>query len=390
MKVYFIGQKGMPAKSGGVERHVEELATRLVKVGHEVYVYTRPSYTDHKSKEYKGVRLISLPSIATKHLDAITHTFLACLDISRRDADIIHFHSIGPSSLIWLVKLLKPGVPVISTFHTRCYFHKKWGIIARLYLKLGELIACLFADKTISVSCSLKEYAKKRYGAETEYIPNGVSLSKGIAAKEIIKWGLKEGNYILAVSRLVRHKGLGYLIKAYKQIKTGKKLVIVGGGSFTDGYVKELKELAVGNKNIIFTGAQHGRALAELFSNAYLFVQPSESEGLSIALLEAMSYKRPTLVSNIPENLEAIGNAGFNFKNKSFVSLRNRLNYVLKNKRLAKEKALVGYERVKEFYNWNNIIREIVKVYEKSLALKKESGFAQPTKFARKFINFIF
>ena len=191
MKIYFIGQKGIPSKFGGVEKHVEDLSTRLVKAGHEVFVYTRANYTNKNLKKYHGVNLISLPTVATKHLDAITHTFRACLDLIKRDADVIHFHSIGPSSLIWLVKLLKPGVPVVFTFHTKCYEHKKWGHIAKTYLRLAEKIACYSANKVITISQSLTSYAKSRHNIEAAFIPNGVSAMKILKANRIKKWGLK-------------------------------------------------------------------------------------------------------------------------------------------------------------------------------------------------------
>lgn len=264
MKIYFIGQKGIPAIYGGVEKHVEELATRLVKAGHEVFVYTRPNYTAKNLKKYQGVNLISLPTIATKHLDAISNTVRACLDLTSREVDIIHFHSIGPSSLIWLVKLLKPGAPIIFTFHTKCYEHKKWGVLAKLCLKIGERIACRLADKVIAISPSLSEYALAKHKISAIYLPNGVSLPKIIKAESIKKIGLKKDNYILTVTRLVEHKGVQYLIAAYQNLKTDKKLVIAGGGVYTDDYVKELKLAAQGNKNIIFTGNQSGKNLAEL------------------------------------------------------------------------------------------------------------------------------
>lgn len=390
MKIYFIGQKGIPGRSGGVETHVEELSSRLAKSGHDVYVYTRPNYTDPNLKKYKGVNLISLPSVATKHLDAISHTFKACLDVIHRDADIIHFHSIGPSSLIWLVKIFKPGVPVVSTFHTRDYFHKKWGVFARICLKLGEAAACLLPDRTIAVSHSLKKYADEKYGINTVYIPNGVNIPRYLSAKEIKRWNLEKGNYILTVSRLVRHKGVHHLIEAYNQIKTGKKLVIVGDGSFTDDYVWELRLLADGNKNIIFTGAQSGETLKELFSNSYLFVQPSESEGLSIALLEAMSYKKTCLVSDIPENIEAIEDAGFLFKNMDPDSLAEKLRYLLKHPALVKSKEIYGYDRAKIYYSWKNITKDVIKVYNMTILARTERSGIFKLKFVRKFISFLF
>jgi len=370
MKIYFIGQKGIPAKFGGVERHAEELATRLVKAGHQVYAYTRTNYTDSKLKKFKGVNLISLPTIATKHLDAIVHTFMACLDARKRQADIIHFHSIGPSSLIWLVKILNPRVPIVATFHTKCYEHQKWGSLAKLYLKFGEIILCSLADKTITVSRVLSDYVEKKYKIIANYIPNGVKLSKNFSARKIKKWGLKKDNYILVVSRLIKHKGIHSLIKAYKQIKTDKKLVITGDGCYTDSYIKELKTLAKSNDNIIFTNNQSGDTLAELFSNAFLFVQPSESEGLSVALLEAMSYGKCAIVSDIPENVEATGENNSAFKNKNINSLRNKLIYFLNNPLIVKKYGKKLKARAKKNYNWENIVNQTIKVYQQAIKLK--------------------
>ena len=367
MKIYFIGQKGLPALYGGIEKHVEELSTRLVKAGHEVFVYTRSNYTDKNLKKYQGVNLISLPTIATKHFDAISHTFYCCLNLMKRDVDIIHFHSIGPSSLIWLVKLLKPGTPVVFTFHTKCYEHKKWGALAKLCLRIGERVACRLADKVITISPSLAEYIFVKYKIDAAYIPNGVSLSKIVKADRIKKWGLKKDNYILTVTRLVGHKGVRYLIEAYKNLKTNKKLVIAGGGAYTNNYVKELKAAASGNKNIIFTGNQAGYELVELFSNAYLFVQPSESEGLSIALLEAMAYKNCVIVSDIIENKYVVGEAGFIFKNKNIKNLRIKLIYLLKQPQLVKKYGLLAKARVSQNYNWSKIVLATLKIYCQTL-----------------------
>jgi len=379
MKIYFIGQKGIPAKFGGVEKHVEDLSTRLVKAGHEVFVYTRTNYTDKNLKKYRGVNLISLPTFATKHLDAITHTFRACFDLAKREVDIIHFHSIGPSSLIWLAKLLKPGVPVVFTFHTKCYEHKKWGRLAKMYLKFSELIACRSANKIITISPSLTSYAKSKYGINSVYIPNGVSLPKTIKANKIKKWDLKKDNYILTVTRLVGHKGVQYLIDAYKKLKTSKKLVIVGDGAYTDNYVKDLKASAEGNKNIIFTGNQVGDELAELFSNTYLFVQPSESEGLSIALLEAMSYVKCVLVSDIKENTDVTKNCGFSFKTKNVKSLQLKLIYLLKHPSLVRKYGLLAKAEINKNYNWSKLVVSTIKIYRQTLA----SASKKPSRFLR-------
>lgn len=391
MKVYFIGQKGMPAKFGGVEAHVEDLSKRLVQLGHEANVYTRPNYTDPKLKEFAGVNLISLPNLASKHLDAISATFRAIWDLRKREVDVIHFHSIGPSSLLPLAKIIKPGVPIVATFHTRCYQHQKWGFFARTYLKFGELMLNVFADKVITISESLNKYAQEKYHSNPVYAPNGVNLPQRLEANQIKQWGLDKGNYIVTVSRLVRHKGIAYLIKAYLATKTDKKLVIVGSAAFTDDYVVELRALAKGNKNIIFTGNQSGEVLSELYSNAYLFVQPSESEGLSIALLEAMSYEKACLVSDIPENLEAIKNTGFTFENKNFIDLAKQLDHLLKRPALVYEMGILAHQRVAKFYNWQDISKTVVKTYAQAISKKHSKNFSRAiNKMVTKFVGFIF
>lgn len=364
MRIFYIGQKGIPTVTGGVERHVEELSVRLAGLGHDVYAYTRYNYSDKNLKSYKNVNLIPLPSIPTKHFDAISHTFLAVLDVSfRRKVDIIHFQSIGPSFLIPLAKLLNPRTPIVSTFHSQCYHHHKWGRMARFALKTGEYVCCKLSDKTIAVSKNLREYGIKNYKREIIYIPNGVHIPQTAQAQEIGKWGLEKGGYITAISRLVRHKGIHYLITAYKKLDTDKKLVIVGDGAFTDDYVQELKDLAAGDERIIFTGNQKGKVLDELFGNAYLFVQPSESEGLSIALLEAMAYGAPVLASDIPENLEAMNGTGVTFKNTDISDLQAKLEFLLAHPEVLEAKVKTGKENVGTNYNWENIAYNTLKVY---------------------------
>jgi glycosyltransferase involved in cell wall biosynthesis len=372
MKIFIIGQKGIPVVSGGgVEKHVEDLSVHLADLGHDVFVYCRKSYVKDKARRYKEVRLINLPSIRTKNLDAISHTFLACLDlIFSRKPDIVHFHSIGPSSLLFLVKLFKPRAKVFFTFHCQDYYHQKWGKFARWYLKLGEKLACRFADKVFVVSKELTNYIKKTYNIDAVYMPNGVNIPQNLEMKKDNKWGLEKGSYIVAISRLVKGKGLNYLISAYKKIKTDKKLVIVGGYSFSDDYAKELKNLASGNNNIIFTGNQSGDDLSMLFSNAYLFVQPSESEGLSVALLEAMSHKSACLASNIPSNLEAIEEPSYTFKSKDENDLKEKLEFLIKSPDEVDKNKEKMFLLAKRKYDWQNISNNIVNCYQKELGLK--------------------
>lgn len=378
MRIAFIGQKGIPAITGGVEKHVEEVATRMAKMGHQVFVYVRNNYTDRKLRKYKGVQLIHLPSIPTKNLDAISHTFFAIIHALFCRYDVIHFQAIGPTSLAGIIKTLSRRTALIATFHCQDYFHQKWGKLAQAYLRFGEKIASTVPDKTIVVSKILKEYVRITYAREAVLIPNGADVQLNPKTNALDRWELKDKKYILSVGRLIRHKGVHYLIEAFKHLQnTAKltnnfKLVIVGEGFYTDDYVKELKKLAAGREDIVFTGNQNNGSLEQLFSHAYLFVQPSESEGLSLALLEAMGYGLAPLVSNIPENLEAVGKKGFSFKSKDVASLEKKLAYLINKPSEVAKAGKLAKEIVERDFSWDSIARKTLLVYEEVLAAKKE------------------
>jgi glycosyltransferase involved in cell wall biosynthesis len=376
MRIAFIGQKGIPAVSGGVEKHVEELAVRMADMGHEVFVYVRNNYTDKNVENYRGVNLIHLPSISTKHLDAISHTFFATMHALFQGYDVVHYQAIGPSFLSWIIKVLKRKNILISTFHCQDYFHQKWGWFARNSLRLGEYVTCVVPDKTIAVSKELATYAKEKYGTDAAVVPNGANVDFNAASGQLSEWGLREKRYILTVGRLIKHKGVHYLIEAFKQLEdTGKlpnnfKLVIVGDGFHTDDYVKYLKTISEGRSNIIFTGNQRGENLSQLFSHAYLFVQPSEYEGLSIALLEAMGYGLAPLVSDIKENLGAVEETGISFKVKDVQDLRDKLAYLMNRPDEIERLGKIAKERVAQEYSWDSIAKKTINVYREALIKK--------------------
>ncbi len=365
MKIALIGQKGIPAKQGGIERHVEELSIRLAEAGFEVSAYSRPHYAGKNIKTYKDVKLINLPSFNTKTLDAISHTFFATVHALFQNYDVIHYHGVGPSLLSWMPRIFSPNTKVVATFHCLDRKHQKWNWFAKLMLALGERSACQFPHQTITVSKTLKKYCEYRFDKSTSYIPNGVSLNEVESNLDILKeYSLEKDNYIFTASRLVKHKGIHTLIEAYNKIKTTKKLVIAGEGANTYDYVKELQQLAIGNKNIIFVGEQISGNLKALFENAYLFVQPSEAEGLSIALLEAIAYGLPVIISDIEENTEVANSLTTCFKNKSDIDLAKKLEYVINNHDLIKEDAVLAQKIVTKEYDWNNITNQTIGLYK--------------------------
>lgn len=383
MKIAFIGQKGIPAVSGGVEKHVEKLAVHLVSQGQEVFVYVRDHYTDPRLAEYEGVKLIHLPSIRTKHLDTITHTLFATLHALFQPYDIIHYHSIGPSVLSIILRVFKPKARVIATFHSRDYFHKKWNRFARLCLRFAEYLTCVIPEKTIVISETLAEYAKERYRKnDFILIPNGADVAPETKPKLLQEWGLRPERYILSVSRLIEHKGIHYLIKAFQalerqnKVPNNFKLVIVGTHAETPEYEKYLQVMSEGCPNIVFLGEQRGEKLAAVFAHAALFVQPSEDEGLSVALLEAMGYGLCPIVSDIPANLEAIRNGcGVSFPSKDVEALERELAYYINR---PEEAGLIGSlakRRAEEEYSWEAIAKKTLETYgdllEKRDAKKK-------------------
>ncbi len=368
MHIAMIGQKGIPTRFGGIERHVEALAVRLGAAGHTVTAFARGWYAPARTEFAPGVRVVVTPTIATKHLDAIVHTFTSTIRAIMDGVDIIHYHGVGPSLLSWIPRVFAPRIKVVTTFHCIDRHHQKWGFVARLALSLGERAACTFAHETIAVSRTLQSYCNNSFSMNARYIPNGISAPEEANDDLLADFGLEKGKYIAMVSRLVRHKGAHYLIDAYQQLHAmsathGKKLVIVGDTAFTDDYVAECKKLAGDHPDIVFTGYQNGERLHQLFANAYAIVHPSESEGLPIAVLEAMSYGKAVLASDIPEIMEVTRQHGLAFTSGSVKDLARKLRHLLANPEFAAEKGAAAREFVLRDYHWNDIVAEVETLY---------------------------
>lgn len=374
MRIAMIGQKGLPAHSGGVERHVDELVTRLSSAEHEVLAYCRAHYNLNKNlvREYAGAQLIYVPTIKNKYLDTGLYTLLASIDVLFRKVDVVHYHAIGPAFFSWIPRLFAPHTKVIVTYHCQDYFHGKWGPFARFMLRVAERIACAAPHELIVVSKSLKRHVKRQFGRTALYIPNSVTLPNRRMPKKITRYGLTRGNYILLVTRLVPHKGVHYAIEAYKMLArimpNIPKLVIAGEGAHTDAYVAKLKAMAKHNPNILMVGARTGEFLEELYSNAKLFVQPSESEGLSIALLEAMSYGCPVLVSDIAENKEVLPAVGYTFRNKSVQDLTEQMHGILTSPRRTKTAAILNREHIAQYYDASMIFQKALRLYRQQVS----------------------
>ena len=384
MRIAMIGQKGIPAIHGGVEKHVHDLSVRLVEHGHEVTVYSRSWYTRAKGTDMvEGIERIHIPTFRSKYLDTIVHVFGSTIHALFKRYNVIHYHGVGPSLLAWIPRIFAPKVRVIVTLHSLDRFHKKWNWFGRFMLKIGEQTAYLFADETITVSKSLREYMKTHYDKETTYIPNGVEMPAVVKkVSHLSSFGLTPDQYIVMISRLVPHKGAHLLIEAFKNLKERNqdnpliqslKLAIVGGTAYTDEYVRELHLSAGAMNDIVFTDFQTGDALAELYSQARVMVHPSLNEGLPITVLQGMSYGIPVLLSAIGEHKEIIADNRLLFKENSVESLVESLEKFMRLNK--EERQHIGKQNkaiIRERYDWENIVSLVEAVYQRKNLKKNQ------------------
>jgi glycosyltransferase involved in cell wall biosynthesis len=367
LDIAMLGHKRIPSREGGIEVVVEELATRMVERGHKVTCYNRKGH--HVSgkdfdkiapSEYKGIRLKTVFTIDKKGMAAVTSSIVASIRAAFGRYDIVHIHAEGPAFMCWLPKLF--GKKVIVTVHGLDHQRAKWGRFASWYILSGEKNAVRFADEIIVLSAGVQQYFKDTYGRETVFIPNGVNRPKVVAAQEITKlWGLEKNSYILFLGRLVPEKGIHYLIEAFRNVKTDKKLVIAGGSSDTTEYMDSLKEIA--GDNVIFTGFQQGKILEELYSNAYIYCLPSDLEGMPLSLLEAMSYGNCCLTSDISECAEVVEDKAVTFEKANTKELKNQLQRLCDDQILVKKYKEEAADFICKKYSWNEVMEQTLKLY---------------------------
>lgn len=379
LRIAMLGHKRIPSREGGIEVVVEELSTRMVDWGNSVTCYNRrghhvsgKQFDKEEIKAYKGIQLKSVLTIQKRGLAAMTSSVSAAIRCAFGNYDLIHFHAEGPCAMIWLPKLF--GKKCVATIHGLDHQRAKWGKFASNYIMLGEKCAAKYADEIIVLSEGVQRYFRDMYNRETLLIPNGVNRPK-IREVNLIKenWGLEKDDYILYLGRIVPEKGLKYLIKAFRLADTNKKLVIAGGASDTDGFMKELKSLADGDDRIIFTGFVQGQALEELYSNAYIYTLPSDLEGMPLSLLEGMSYGNCCLTSDIPECADVVGDKAVTFYQGDVDDLAQTLGLLCANPdKVAKYKNEAA-DYICKKYNWDDVTRRTLDMYERVLTEKEPS-----------------
>src|SRR3989344_3853927 len=370
MRIAFIGQKGIPVSQGGVERHVEELSCALAKRGHEVLAYSRSTYLIGDAKLPQGVKVVTLPSIPVKAWDTIIATLFATIDVLFRKVDVIHYHSLGPAFFMFLPWFLKPSTTLVFTHHTYETQRPQWGPLARFAMRCGEAVGMALADEVVAISPVVAMDLEAIYRRHVSMVPNGFT---NLPVHAITHQVLPE-KYILAVSRLIRSKGLDFLINAFHLIEKdfpNYHLVIVGSATHNDSDEARLRSLANGSHRIHFLGWQPSSKLGAIYRGASLFVQPSEIEGLPMTLLEAATTGVPIIVSDIPEHMLIVRADAPSFKSKHHLDLASKLRLVLGNEEKYRERSALLAERVIRDFDWQYIAKRIENIYMNSAERRK-------------------
>ena len=369
-KIAMFGQKRVPSREGGVEIVVEELSSRMVQLGNSVTCYNRrgqhvsgAQFDTAAAKDYRGIRLKTVPTIEKKGLAAVTSSFFAALCCGFGNYDVVHIHAEGPAFFSFIPRWM--GKKVICTVHGLDWSREKWKSgFASKFIRQGERNAVHFCHEIIVLSKGVQDYFRDTYNRETKLIPNGVNRLEPIPADLIReKYGLEGQDYILFLGRLVPEKGLRYLIEAFRQVNTDRKLVIAGGSSDTDSFAKELHDMAAGDERILFTGFVQGQLLEELYSNAWVYTLPSDLEGMPLSLLEAMSYGNCCLVSDIPECADVVQDRAFVFHRADVLDLREKLQTACDDAAAVRRYKEQAADFICEKYNWDSVVEQTVNLY---------------------------
>lgn len=364
-----LGHKRIPSREGGVEIVVEELCTRMVKLGYQVTCYNRKGhhvsgkdFDQEIGKTYQGIRIKNAFTIDKKGIAAMLASVTGAFAVAFGSYDVVHFHAEGPCAMLWLPKLF--GKRCVATIHGLDHQRAKWGKLASTYIMMGEKCAAKYADEIIVLSKGVQDYFMETYGRKTNFIPNGVNRPISREAN-IIKeeYGLERNDYILFLGRLVPEKGIRYLIEAFRQVDTDKKLVIAGGSSDTDAFAEELRELAKGDERILFTGFVQGEKLDELYSNAYVYTLPSDLEGMPLSLLEAMSYGNCCLVSDIEECASVVEDHAVVFQKSNVLDLRDQLQKACDHPEVVRQYQMQAADFICEKYNWDEVVEKTLELY---------------------------
>lgn len=347
-----MGTRGVPASYSGFETCVEQLGARLVERGHKVTVYARSHHITYDQPTYRGMRLIKLPTVANKYLDTLVHSFLSSLHGLNQGYDIVQYFIAGNSPVVWIPRLA--GQKTLINVDGLDWKRDKWPRPAKAYIRMAERMAGLFANAVITDSRVVQRYYQDVYHIPSTYIAYGAELPHRQPGPTLAEFGLKPGEYVLFVGRLVPENNAHHLVEAWQGLDTDMKCVIVGDSVYSDDYKAHLH--AFDDPRVIYTGYVFGEGYWELASNAYLFTLTSGVGGTHPALVEAMAFGNCVVVNDTPENKETIGDAGLSYDGAAGAEgLRPVLAQLLQNPEQVDLFRQEARKRAARFYTWDAV-----------------------------------
>lgn len=364
MHIIVAGLRGFPGVQGGVESHASHLYPELVNLGCQVTVIARSSYQTYQEPSWKGVKFKKIWAPKSQSLEALVHSTLAVVVAAFYRPDIFHIHAVGPSLVVPLARFFR--LPVVMTHHGPDYEREKWNRFARTMLEFGERLGVTYAQQRIVISNGIKELVQQKYNLESTVIPNGVELSTIRNSSNLLnKFELRPHKFILLVGRIVPEKRHLDLLDAFELSKlTDWKLVFVGASDHQSDYGRKVLARVEQTEGAISTGFLTGEDLAELYSNAGIFVLPSSHEGLPIALLEALSFGLPCIASDIAANLEVNLDPRHYFQLGSAAALAEKLRLFASTAWGATDRDQTR-RSVAINYNWQSIAKKTFDVYRR-------------------------
>lgn len=367
-RVTMLGIRGFPNVQGGAENHAEHLAAGLVGLGCDVEVIVRSPYVSKGRNRTVGrIKLVSIWSPRLKGVEAFLHTFMGVLRAAWTRPDVLHIHSVGPALFTPLARCF--GLRVVVTHHLPNYEAKKWGFVARSILRLGERVGMLFANGRIAVSAGLASRMERTYGVPVVVIPNGISHPRKLQSTTVLRtFGLQPRRYVLTVARIDEQKRQLDLISAFARVgESGWKLAIVGDSDYASEYARTVARAAARTEGVVLLGYQAGDALAELYTHAGLFVLPSSHEGQPIAALEAISYRCPIILSDIPAHREIATSRTEFVRVGDLTELAKRLE-VRFAAAADHDLDVLEHQRFMKNHDWREIAEQTLNVYISALS----------------------
>jgi glycosyltransferase involved in cell wall biosynthesis len=365
-KIAVFGIRSLPPSdgSGGSDTIAEALYSRLADRGYAVVVYCR-KYRGASQKcpsRYKNMRLIHLPTIRRQGFDTLIHSFLCTLHIIFfSTGELIHIHNAG--NIIW--------VPLLKLFGKKCFIgvdgldwkRTRWPVYVRAYLRTAVYLAAHLSDRIIVDNVFAYRHYVEKLGEKIVYIPYGVEIKYTSSRRILEQLHLEPHKYILFVGRFIPEKGIHYLIEAFEKLDTDIKLVLVGDNLLDKRWVDKLRSTK--DKRIVFTGYLYGQSVDELMQHCYLYVQPSDVEGLSPVILTAMSVGKCVLASDILENRFLVQENGFLFQRGDVGSLLSALRMLLSANEEVRDKGKRAQRFVAGNFSWDKVVDQYVEIFLK-------------------------